>query len=95
MFAKAVIMIASYRNGQGDSGSRHAMGYAGSYDVPRYVMYNRELDGLNKQFGLNRDYIEQRKATALTSSSIDEIVKLEPPKTIKLSDGKPKQMKFI
>lgn len=95
MFSKSVIMIASYRNGQGDSGSRHAMGYAESYDMPRYVMFNWDTDGLNKQFGLNKDYIEQRRATALTNSSIDEIVNLEPPKTIRLSDGKPKQMKFF
>lgn len=95
MFSKAVIMIASFKNGQGDSGSRHAMGYALNYDIPRYVMFNRETDGINKQFGLNKDFIEQRKATALTSSSIDEIAKNEPPKTIKLSDGKPKQMKLF
>lgn len=95
MFSKAVIMIASYRNGQGDSGSRHAMGYAESYDMPRYVMFNRETDGLNKQFGLNKDYIEQRKATALTNGSIDEIVNLEPPKTMKLPDGNPRQMKLF
>lgn len=95
MFSKVVIMIASYRNGQGDSGSRHAMGFAESYDMMRYVMFNRETDGLNKQFGLNKDFIEQRKATALTSSSIDEIVNAEPPRTMKLSNGKPKQMKFF
>lgn len=95
MFSKVVIMIASYRNGQGDSGSRHAMGYAESYEMPRYVMFNRETDGLNKQFGLNKDYIEQRKATALTNGSIEEIINSEPPKTMKLSDGKPKQMKLF
>lgn len=95
MFSKTVIMIASYRNGQGDSGSRHAMGYAENYDIPRYVMFNRETDELNKQFGLNKDYIEQKKATALTNGSINEIVILEPPKAIKLSDGKPKQMKLF
>lgn len=95
MFSKAVIMIASYRNGQGDSGSRHAMGYAENYDIPRYVMFNREIDGLNKQFGLNKDFIEQRKAAALTNSSIDQIAELEYPKAVKLSNGKPKQMKLF
>lgn len=95
MFSKAVIMIASYKSGQGDSGSRHAMGYAENYTVQRYVMYNGETDKLNKQFGLNRDFIEQKKAVALTSGSIEEIVKLEFPQVVKLSNGKPKQMKFF
>lgn len=95
MFSKAVIMIASYKSGQGDSGSRYAMGYAENYTVQRYVMYNGETDKLNKQFGLNRDFIEQKKAVALTSGSIEEIVKLEFPQVVKLSNGKPKQMKFF
>ncbi len=95
MFSKAVIMIASYRNGQGDSGSRHAMEYAGNYDVARYVMYNSETDRFNKQFGLNKDFIEQKKVIALTNGSIDEIVNSEFPKAVKLSDGKPKQMKLF
>lgn len=95
MFAKTVIMIASYRNGQGDSGSRHAMGYAENYDVARYVMYNSETDRFNKQFGLNKDFIEHNKATALTSGSIDEIVNLEFPKAAKFSAGMPKQMKLF
>lgn len=95
MFSKTVIMIASYKSGQGDSGSRHAMGYAENYTVPRYVMYNSETDKLNKQFGLNRDFIEHKKAVALTSGSIEEIVKLEFPQAVKLSNGKPKQMKLF
>lgn len=95
MFSKTVIMIASYKSGQGDSGSRHAMGYAENYDVARYVMYNSETDRFNKQFGLNRDFIEQKKATAITNGLIDEIVNSGCPKTVKLSDGKPKQMKFF
>lgn len=95
MFSKTVIMIASYRCGQGDSGSRHAMGFAESYDMVRYVMFNSESDGLDKKFGLNKDFIEQGKAMALTKGSIEEIVCLPPPKTIRLSDGKPKQMKFF
>ena len=95
MFSKAVIMIASFKSGQGDSGSRHAMEYAENYAVSRYVMYNNETDSLNNQFGLNKNFIEQKKAVALTSSSINEIVNLEFPKTVKLSDGKPKQMKLF
>ena len=95
MFSKAVIMIASYRNGQGDSGSRHAMGYAENYGVAGYVMYNSQTDAFNKQFGLNKDFIEQKKVTVLTSGSIDEIVNLEFPKAVKLSGGKPEQMKLF
>lgn len=95
MLSKVVIMIASYRNGQGDSGSRHAMGYAENYDMPRYVMFNRETDGLNKRLGLNKNYVEQKKAKALTNGSIDEIVNSEAPKTIRLSGDKLKQMKLF
>jgi DNA processing protein len=31
MFSKAVVVIASYRKGEGDSGSRHAMEAAKTY----------------------------------------------------------------
>lgn len=95
LFSKAVIMIASYKAGQGDSGSRHAMGYATNYDVARYVMFNVGTDETNKRFGLNKDYIQQKKATVLTNSSIEEISNLELPKATKLSNTKPKQMKLF
>ena len=57
MFSKAVILIASFRQGQGDNGSRHAMQKAKEYGKLRYVMFNQKMD-LNKEiFGLNQDLL--------------------------------------
>ncbi|MBM7583203.1 DNA processing protein [Caldicoprobacter guelmensis] len=73
MFSKAVILIASYRKGEGDSGSRHAMEAAEKYGVERYVMFNKDRDEDNKKFGLNKDLLCENKAKILTHGSINEI----------------------
>lgn len=73
MFAKAVILIASYRKGGGDSGSRHAMEKAKSYGLERYVLYNKQTDSNNLQFGLNEDYVNGKSVQILTQKSIEEI----------------------
>ena len=77
MFAKAVILIASYQKGQGDSGSRHAMAAAKKYSVRRYAMYDFKTDETNKKFGLNRDLIESGDAKIITLSAIQEIAFLK------------------
>ena len=72
MFSKAVILIASFRQGQGDSGSRHAMQNAKEYGKLRYVMFNQKTD-LNKDiFGLNQDLFNDN-AIVLTEKTIKEI----------------------
>ena len=72
MFSKAVILIASFRQGQGDSGSRHAMEKAKKYGKLRYVMFNQKTD-LNKEiFGLNQDLLND-KVIILTEKTIKEI----------------------
>ena len=58
LYSKAVVLIASYRKGEGDSGSRHAFEKAKEYGKKRLVMY-RESDSNNLQFGLNKDYVKQ------------------------------------
>ena len=69
MFSKAVILIASFRQGQGDSGSRYAMQKAKEYGKLRYVMFNQKTD-LNKEiFGLNKDLLDN-KVTILTEKTI-------------------------
>ena len=73
MFSKAVIMIASYRQGQGDSGSRHAMQKAKEYGKQRYVMFNVNTDKDKSIFGLNWDLLNDG-ATILTDKSIKEII---------------------
>lgn len=79
MFSKAIILIASYRKGDGDSGSRHAMQSAKKYKIQRYVMYNSVTDENNIQFGLNRDYIksiETSRVNVISKKSIDLIDRL-------------------
>jgi len=76
MFSKAIILIASYRKGEGDSGSRHAMEAARKYGIERYVLYNNEIDENDKRFGLNKDLISSKgenQAKVLISSSINQI----------------------
>ena len=57
MFASKIILIASYMQGQGDSGSRHAMAKAKEYCKERVVMYNEQADFDNPIFALNRSLI--------------------------------------
>lgn len=55
LYSKAVVLIASFRKGEGDSGSRHAFEKAKQYGKKRLVMY-RETDANDLTFGLNKDY---------------------------------------
>ena len=58
LFSKAVVLIASFRKGEGDSGSRHAFEKAKKYGKKRLVMF-RETDASDLIFGLNKDYVMQ------------------------------------
>ncbi len=58
LYSKAVVLIASFRKGEGDSGSRHAFEKAKEYGKKRLVMY-RESDATELTFGLNKDYVMQ------------------------------------
>lgn len=62
MFADKIILIASYLQGQGDSGSRHAMAKAKEYGKERFVMY-KETDGNSPIFALNRSLIDDGSKT--------------------------------
>lgn len=78
MFAKAIILIASYVKGEGDSGSRHAMEAAKKYNIKRFVMYNKATDNNNDQFGLNRELLNDDKNDVQIldkNRSIDYIVR--------------------
>ena len=72
MFSKAIVLIASYTPGSGDSGSRHAMTKAKEYGKARYVMFNASSDRNQKIFELNEQEIETQ-AIILTSKTIKEI----------------------
>ncbi len=71
MFAGRIILIASYLQGQGDSGSRHAMSKANEYGRERFVMYNESTDKGEPIFGLNENLIAEG-STVLTPKVLDE-----------------------
>lgn len=71
MFAEKIILIASYAQGKGDSGSRHAMGKAQEYGKERYVMFNEQTDKGLPIFGLNESLVEGG-ATILTTKILNE-----------------------
>lgn len=73
MLSKAVVLIASYKQGQGDSGSRHAMQKAKEYKKQRLVMFNKNTDFNKDIFGLNQDLVNE-KVNILTENSIKEII---------------------
>ena len=58
LYSKAVVLIASFRRGEGDSGSRHAFEKTKEYGKKRLVMF-RESDATDLTFGLNKDYVIQ------------------------------------
>ena len=72
MFSKAVVLIASYTQGNGDSGSRHAMQKAKEYKKTRYVMFDEKLDIDKPIFELNKQQITDG-ATILTNKTIKEL----------------------
>lgn len=73
--SKNVILIASHKKGEGDSGSRHAMDKAKEYKKGRYVMFDNTTDFNSSIFGLNREQISDC-AQILTKKTIDEIKKI-------------------
>ena len=71
LYSKAVVLIASFRKGEGDSGSRHAFEKAKQYGKRRLVMY-RETDANELIFGLNKDYVIQGEKIVL-QKEIEEL----------------------
>lgn len=69
MFSKALILIASFRQGQGDRGFRHAMQKAKEYGKLRYVMFNQKTDFDKEIFGLNQDLLNDN-AIVLTEKKL-------------------------
>ena len=71
LYSKAVILIASFRKGEGDSGSRHAFEKAKEYGKKRLVMFI-ESDSNNLTFGLNKDYVMQGEKV-VSQKEIEEL----------------------
>ena len=74
IFSKAVVLIASYSQGNGDSGSRHAMQKAKEYTKMRYVMFDTKTDNDKQIFELNKQQIKDG-AIILTNKTIRELTK--------------------
>ena len=71
LFSKAVVLISSFRKGEGDSGSRHSFERAKQYGKKRLVMY-RETDANELIFGLNKDYVMQGEKV-VSQKEIEEL----------------------
>ena len=71
LYSNAVVLIASFRKGEGDSGSRHAFEKAKQYGKKRLVMY-RESDSNESTFGLNVDYVIQGEKI-VSQKAIEEL----------------------
>lgn len=72
LFSKGVVLIASFTQGNGDSGSRHALEKAKKYKRKRFVMYNEKTDLESSIFELNRKEIEEG-AEIITINKIKEL----------------------
>lgn len=83
MFAKAVILIASYAVHKGDSGARHAMNKALKYKHQTCVMYDEKRDSNIDEMELNKQFVESGSVKVLAQAArknpafitIDEIAK--------------------
>lgn len=73
LFAKAVILIASHRKNEGDSGSRHALESAKKYGIGRYMMFDSEKDSGKSLFGMNADLRKEPDVKILRPSTIVEL----------------------
>lgn len=71
LYSKAVVLIASFRRGEGDSGSRHAFEKTKEYSKKRLVMF-RESDATDLTFGLNKDYVMQGEKI-VSQKAIEEL----------------------
>lgn len=97
MFAKVVILIASYAEGEGDSGARHAMQKAEKYGHTTCVMYHESQDShkvdmkLNKQLvesGISKIIVQANESNNRAYMTIEDIVKLRNPHLVTMVDEK-------
>ncbi len=88
LFSKAVIMIASHRKGEGDSGSRYAMESAKKYRIGRYVMFDRAQDIGKSLFGLNQDLLQgESDVRVLCHNTIETLARREDRKLFRMLTG--------
>ncbi len=97
MFSKAILLSASYSEGKGDSGSRHAMGKAEEYGLFRTMLYDENADKDNPQFGLNRGYHAAKKVNVLSQAVLNQMVKftITSNKACVKQQEKPTQLQLL
>ena len=71
LFAKSVVLIASYEGRDGDSGSRHAMNKAYEYGHIACAMYNGKTDIGKKEMKLNRTLLMTGRARQITEVKVE------------------------
>jgi len=81
LFSDFIILSASYaeNNLGNDCGSRHAMGKALEYGIPRGVIYNEESDLHNPMYDLSRQIIRKDSNAIViedSEESIRELIKM-------------------
>lgn len=78
LFSHHIILAASYapnKDGK-DSGSRHALGKAKEYGIPRSVIYNEHKHCHNEMFDLNRQILrEDPSVSKIDSHNLLDVVK--------------------
>lgn len=82
LFCDAIILAASYDEDSAqrwkildqklDSGARLAMEFAKDYNIPRAVMYDKNIDINNPMFDLNRRLIKEQKEVIILKQKILE-----------------------
>lgn len=94
MFSKAIILSASYRKDEGDSGSRHAMEFSKKIGTNRYMIFNENTDCNDPQYGLNYDYFcTEKDVEILTPQVINQIAELHNPSLER--SGENNQLSFM
>ncbi|WP_127069173.1 MULTISPECIES: DNA-processing protein DprA [unclassified Veillonella] len=97
MFAKVVVLIASYAEGEGDSGARHAMQKAEKYGHVTCVMYHESQDSHKVDMKLNRQLAESGTSKIIVQTNesnnrgymtIEDIVTLRNPHLVAVVDEK-------
>lgn len=80
LFADGVVLSASYApNDKGlDSGSRLAMNYAKTYDIPMYAVYDEQTDEDNPKYGLSKMLVNAGDAVPVQHGNV--CYRIETPK---------------
>jgi DNA processing protein len=85
MFSSTIILISSYKKGDGDSGSKYAFFAAKRYKLNRYVMYNEQSDNDSLQFGLNKEFLSEIDVSIWSNDLISNLLTLNSQNSKKKS----------